>query len=136
MHIHPLKTCAIALAAALLCSGSARAADESAPAQGEKWRVECSGGHATDNGEVQFRLTPQNGDTILVTVKIFRGRGEHFVAQDLLKAFKDQLPRKRFGAEVVASQVLLVKPRSGEPDFTLEIAESAVPGMRFHVSKG
>jgi len=136
MHIHPLKTCAIAFAAALLCSGSAQAADESAPARGEKWRVECSGGHATDDGEVQFRLTPQDGNPILVTVKIFRGRGEHFVAQDLLKAFKDQLPRKRFGAEVVASQLVLVKPRAGEPDFTLEVVEAAVPGMRFHVSKG
>ena len=136
MHIHPLKTCALAFAAALLCSGSAQAADEAAPAHATKWRVDCSGGHATEDGQVQFRVTPQDGTAIVVTVKIFRGRGEHFVAQDLLKAFKDQLPRKRFGSEIVASQQVLVKPRAGEPEFTVEIVEAAVPGMRFHVTKG
>ena len=136
MHIHPLKICALAFAAALLCSGSAKAADETAPVHAAKWRVECSGGHATEDGQVQFRVTPQEGEAILVTVKIYRGRGEHFVAQDLLKGFKDQLPRKRFGSEIVASQLVLIKPRVGEPEFTIEIVEAAVPGMRFHVSKG
>ncbi|MEO8062380.1 MAG: hypothetical protein ABI821_06505 [Pseudomonadota bacterium] len=135
MHIHPLKTCAIAFVAALLCSGSAKAADEATPAHAEKWRIDCNG-HATDDGQVQFRVTPHEGEAILVTAKIFRGRGEHFVAQDMLKAFKDQLPRKRFGAEIVASQQVLVKPRPGEPEFTVEIVEAAVPGMHFHVTKG
>ena len=136
MHIHPLKTCAIAFVAALLCSGSAQAADAPAPEHAEKWRVDLSGGNATADGEVQFRLTPQDGNAILVTVKIAHGRGEHFVAQDMLKAFKDQLERKRFGSEVVAGQQVIVKARGGEPEFALELVESAVPGLRFHVTKG
>jgi hypothetical protein len=136
MHIHPLKTCAVAFVAALLCGSSAWAAGDSAPVHATKWRVDCSGGHATEDGQVQFRVTPDGGEAILITVKIYRGRGEHTVAQDLLKAFKDQLPRKRFGSEIVASQQVLIKPRAGEPEFTIEIVEAAVPGMRFHVRKG
>jgi hypothetical protein len=133
MHIQPLKTCAIAFVAALLCSAPASAANA---VHATKWRVECSGGHATEDGQIQFRVTPDGGDAILVTVKIYRGRGEHIVAQDLLKAFKAQLPRNRFGSEIVASQQVLIKPRAGEPEFTVEIVEAAVPGMRFRVTKG
>lgn len=136
MHIHPLKTCAIAFVAALLCSGSAKAADEAAPDHAAKWRVDLSGGNATADGAVQFRLTPQDGNAILVTVKIAHGRGEHFVAQDILKAFKDQLEKKRFGSDVVAGQQVIVKARGSEPEFSLELVESAVPGLRFHVTKG
>jgi hypothetical protein len=134
MHIHPLKACALAFIAAVSFNTLAAAAD--APAPFNKWRVELSGGHATDSGQVQFRVTPHEGDAILVTAKISRGRGETFVAQDIRDAFKEQLPKKRFGTEIVASQVVLVKPRSGEADFVVELVESAVPGLRIHVTRG
>ncbi len=134
MHIHPLKVCALAFIGTLLFTGMAAAAD--APAPFNKWRVELSGGHATDDGQLQFRITPHEGEAILVTAKIARGRGETFVAQDIRDAFKEQLPKKRFGTEIVAGQQVLVKPRSGEADFVVEIVEAAVPGLRIHVTRG
>jgi hypothetical protein len=135
VHIHPLKTCAIAFVAALLFTGSAKAADEAAPEHAQKWRLDFSGGNATDDGQVQFRVTPHDGEAILVTVKIARGRGEHFIAQDVLEAFKKQLPKKRFGSDVVAGQELLLKSRADEPEFAVEIVEASVPGIRFHLKK-
>ena len=134
MNLHPLKACALAFIAAVSFHSMATAAD--APAPFNKWRVELSGGHATDSGQVQFRVTPHEGEPILVTAKIARGRGETFVAQDMRDAFKEQLPKKRFGSEIVAGQQVLVKARSGEADFVVEIVDSAVPGLRIHVTRG
>ena len=114
----------------LLIAGAAFAAD--APAPAAKWHVAINGA-ATSEGHVQFRLTPHEGEAVLVDADIKHGRGELFITRDLAEAFKAQLPKKRFKSEVVAEK-LLVKAGPGEADFTLELVASTVGGAHVHVT--
>jgi hypothetical protein len=134
MHLKSLKIFALAFLAATSLANVAAADD--APQPAGKWRIEMSGGHATESGQVQFRITPHEGEPILVTARVGRGHGETIVAKDVLDALKHQLPKERFGAEIFSGQQVVVKPHRGEPDFTVELVESAVPGIRFHITPG
>jgi len=133
MYLQNFKSCAVALAAALLVTGIAQAADT--PAATSKWRVDFNGKAASD-GEMQFRVTPQTGEPILVTAKINQGRAQIYIAQDVLADFKAQLPKERFRAEIVAGERLLVKAHSGEQAFVLELVTSSVAGTHIHVTPG
>ena len=116
-----------ALIAALI-TGTAAAAD--APA--EKWRLNFQG-QATSDGEVHLRLTPQTGEPIVVTIKIHSGRGQMFMAKDLLAAFKTQLPKGRFKSEIIHVQDVYLRAGNGEPAFTIEFVDSTVAGTKVHI---
>ena len=133
MYLQTLKSCASALAAALLVTGTAMAAD--APATTGKWRVDFNG-KATSDGEMQFRVTPHEGDPILVTAKIRQGRAQIFIAQDVRDTFTSQRPKERFRAEIVAGERVIVKAHSGEQAFLLELVESSVAGTHIHITPG
>src|SRR5688572_18393532 len=131
MYLQTLKSCAAALAAALLVTGMATATDT--PGVNSKWRVDFSG-QATSDGEMQFRVTPHEGDPMLVTAKIHQGRGQMYMAQDVRETFKGQLPKDRFRAEVVSGERLILKSHSGEQAFLLELVSSSVAGARIHIT--
>ncbi len=133
MYLQTLKSCAVALVTTLLITGTVTAAD--APAAQSKWRVDFNGKAASD-GEMQFRITPHEGDPILVTAKIHQGRGQLYIAQDVRDTFKSQLPKERFRAEIVAQERVIVKAHSGEQAFLLELVESSVTGTRIHITPG
>jgi len=133
MNLQTLKSCAVALAATLLVTGTAAAADT--PAATSKWRVDFNGKAASD-GEMQFRITPHEGDPILVTAKINQGRAQIYIAQDVLETFKAQMPKDRFRAEIVAGERLLLKAHSGEQAFVLELVTSSVAGTHIHITPG
>ena len=133
MHLQTFKSCAAALAATLLVTVAAGAADASAPSS--KWRVDFNGKAASD-GEMQFRITPHEGEPILVTAKIHQGRAQIFIAQDVRDTFKDQAPKARFRAEIVAGERLIVKAHSGEQAFLLELVTSSVAGTHIHITPG
>jgi hypothetical protein len=126
----PMNTIAASLLASLLVAAASIAAD--APAPAAKWHVEFSG-QATTDGEMQFRITPHEGELVMITVKIHQARGSHFIAKDALQAFKAQLPKKRIKSEIVAGDHVLVKAGPGEGDFALELAGSTVQGVRVHI---
>jgi len=133
MYLQTLKSCAAALSAALLFTGATTAAD--APTAQSKWRVDFNGKAASD-GEMQFRITPHEGDPILVTAKIIQGRAQIYIAQDVRDTFKSQLPKERFRAEIVATERVIVKAHSGEQAFLLELVQSNVAGTHIHISPG
>jgi len=133
MHIQFLRTAAASLLAALLVAGVAFAADVPAPASSSKWHVAFSG-QATANGQMVFRVTPHEGEVVMVTVKINHGRGPLFIAKDVAEAFKAQLPKKRIKSEIVSGDLVLVKTAPGESAFTLELADSTVEGARVHIT--
>jgi hypothetical protein len=133
MYLQIFKSGAVALAAVLLVTGTATATD--APAANSKWRVDFNGKAASD-GEMQFRVTPHEGDPILVTAKIHQGRAQIYIAQDVRDTFKAQLPKERFRAEIVAQERVIVKAHSGEQEFLLELVQSSVAGTHIHVSPG
>jgi hypothetical protein len=131
MHIH--RYFAVALAAAMLIAGTSVAADT--PATAGKWHVDFNGKAASD-GEMQFRVTPHEGEPLLVTAKIHSGRAQIYIAQDVRETFKTQLPKSRFRAEVVAGERLILKAHSGEQDFLLELVQSSVGGTHIHITPG
>lgn len=111
-------------------AGMAFAAD--APAPAPKWHVAIEGA-ATGDGQLQFRVTPHEGEAVTVTVSVKHGRTTTFITRDVSEAFKAQLPKKRFKSDVVAEKVLL-KAGPGEADFALELVESTVTGPRIQVT--
>jgi len=125
-----LRSLSLSLLVTVFAAGTAHAA---APAPATKWRVTFAG-QAASEGQNQFRVTPQSGEPMLVTVKIIQGRGETYIAKDLCSAFKAQLPKKIFKSEIVHGQDVLVKAGPGEPAFALELVDSTVQGPRLHVT--
>ncbi len=93
-------------------------------------------GKAASDGEMLFRITPHEGDPILVTAKINQGRAQIYIAQDVRDTFKSQLPKERFRAEIVATERVIVKAHSGEQAFLLELVQSNVAGTHIHISPG
>ena len=133
MILQALKAGAVALAAAVLLASTAAAAD--APAPNGKWRVDFNG-KSTSEGEMQFRVLPHEGEPLLVTAKIRQSRAQIYIAQDVRESFKDQLPKQRFRAEIVAGERLVLKAHSGEQPFVLELVSSSVAGTHIHISPG
>jgi len=127
-----LRSLSLSLLVTVFAAGTVQAAP---PAPATKWRVTFSG-QATSDGQMQFRVTPQSGEPILVNVKINQGRGEFYIAKDLCEAFKAQLPKKIFKSEIVHGQDLLVKAGPGEAGFALELVDSTVQGPHLHVAAG
>ena len=120
----------IALVAAMF-GGIATAADGTSVL----WSIQFHGS-ATSDGDVQLRVTPQTGEPILVNVKIHSGRGEMFMAKDVLAALKAQLPKGHYKAEIVHGQEVLVKAGHGEPAFGLELVASSVAGTKLKLGPG
>jgi len=112
------------------CAALVSAAD--APAPVGKWHVAIEGA-ATSDGQMQFRVTPHEGEAVTVTVDVKHGRTETFITRDVSDAFKAQLPKKRFKSDVIAEKVLL-KAGPAEGDFGLELVGSTVAGPRIHVT--
>lgn len=102
------------------------------PAPAAKWRVAVDG-QPTSDGQVQFRVTPHEGDAVTVTVEVKHGRPVTYLTRDISDAFKAALPKKRFKSEVIADKVLL-KAGPGEADFALELVESTPVGSRIFVT--
>lgn len=94
-----------------------------------KWRIEVSEG-ANASGTMVLRVMPSQGSPTDVTVEVKGGRGENGVARDIRDALAAQLSADRFKVEVDDGEDVLVKRLEGQPDFTLEVVQSSVPGTR------
>jgi hypothetical protein len=122
---HPLRVLVPVVALLAFVTGSACAAD----APTGKWRIQFQG-HAVSDGEVHLRVTPQTGEPVVIALKVSRGRGEMGMANDLVAAFKAQLPKLRFKSEVVHNNEVLLKAGHEEPVFGVEFVDSSVEGSK------
>jgi hypothetical protein len=125
---------ALAVVAALSAAVPASAGAEKKLDLSNKWRVECSEG-ANSDGTILFRVTPKDGTPTEVAVAIKDGRSENGVARDIRDGFKAALDPKGFKVEVDDGEDVLVKRRSGTPNFELKLVESTVKAVRLHVQK-
>lgn len=130
MHAPSFKTLAASLLAATFLCGIA-AAD--APAPATLWKLAVSGNAEADS-EIQFRVTPQSGEPILVSAKFSRGRGPIAIAKGLCEAFKAQLPKRVYRCEVMHGEEAQVKAGFEQPAFSLEVVESTLTGARVKIS--
>ena len=98
----------------------------------KKWRIEMSG-QALTTGEIHFRVTPRQGESVDVNVGIKSGRAENNVAKDVRDALAAKLSPDRYTVEVDDGEDILVKKKDGQPDFALELVESNVQNVSIKV---
>jgi uncharacterized protein (DUF2141 family) len=103
-----------------------------ASATSNKWRIELDG-QALKTGDIQFRVTPRQGEPTDITVNIKAGRAENNVAKDVRDAFAAKLSPERFTVEVDDGEDILIKRKDGQPDFALELLESDVQNVSIKV---
>ena len=112
------------LLAALTYAGTAPTAN--------KWRIELDG-QAQSTGDLTFRVTPRQGESIDVVASIRSGRAENNVARDVRDAFAAKLSPERYTVEVDDGEDILIKKREGQPDFALELVESHVQNVAVRI---
>jgi len=110
--------------AALAYSGTAPTAN--------KWRIELDG-QALKTGDIQFRVTPRQGEPIDVVATIRSGRAENNVAKDVRDAFAAKLSPERYTVEVDDGEDVLIKKKEGQPDFALELVETGVQNVNIKI---
>jgi hypothetical protein len=97
-----------------------------------KWRIELDGS-ALKTGDMQFRVTPSQGEAIDIVATIKSGRDENGVAKDVRDAFAAKLNPERYSVEVDDGEDILIKKKEGQPDFALELIESDVRNVNIKV---
>ena len=97
-----------------------------------KWRIEMSG-QALTTGEILFRVTPRQGESVDVSVGIKSGRDENNVAKDVRDALAAKLSPDRYTIEVDDGEDILIKKKEGQPDFAFELVESNVQNVSIKV---
>jgi len=125
------KLAAMLTAVAASLALAAMALADTAPTS-NKWRIELDG-QAVKTGDIQFRVTPRQGDPIDVIANIRSGRAENNVAKDVRDAFAAKLRPERYTVEVDDGEDILIKKKSGQPDFALELVESNVQNVSIKV---
>jgi len=126
-----MKTGAISLAAiASLLFASASFAGDAATSN--KWRIELDG-QPLNTGDLQFRVTPRQGESVDIVATVRSGRAENNVAKDVRDAFAAKLSPERFTVEVDDGEDILIKKKEGQPDFALELIESDVRNVNIKI---
>jgi hypothetical protein len=97
-----------------------------------KWRIEPDG-QALKTGDIQFRVTPRQGESTDITVSIRSGRAENNVAKDIRDALAAKLPPERYSVEVDDGEDILIKKKEGQPDFAFELLESNVQNVSIKI---
>ena len=101
-------------------------------ATANKWRIELDG-QPLKSGEIQFRVTPRQGESTDVVVNIKSGRAENNVAKDVRDAFAAKLSPERYSVETDDGEDILIKKKDGQPDFAVELVESNVQNVNIKV---
>ena len=126
-----MKTGAIFTAVVASVMLAAMAFADASPTS-NKWRIEMSG-QALTTGEILFRVTPRQGESVDVSVGIKSGRAENNVAKDVRDALAAKLSPDRYTVEVDDGEDILIKKKDGQPDFALELVESNVQNVSIKV---
>ena len=93
-----------------------------------KWRLQFSG-DAHSDGRIVLQLAPAEGEPMIATAQVAKGRGENAVARDVRDALRAQVGA-RYHVEVDDGEDVLVKKHHGQPDFVITVVENSVQGVR------
>jgi hypothetical protein len=128
--VRPLAACLVFVAIFPL---DAAAADPTPRASrpASKWRIEYDN-TAKTAGTISFRVLPQGGTPIDLTVDVAAKQTENAVARTTRDAFKGALG-KAYRVETDDGEDVLVKRGRGTPVFVLELVGSTVDGVRIDV---
>jgi hypothetical protein len=123
----------VLIATAMVALASFQAVADEGLKLSNKWRVEVSES-ANSDGNIVFRVTPDQGTPTDVTIAIKDGRGENDVAKDIVAGLKGGLDKKVYKVERDDGEDVLVKKRKG-PNFEIKLVESTVKSVRINVEK-
>lgn len=111
----------------LLASGSVLAKPSN------KWRLEFSGAAESD-GEIVLRIQPVGGEPIEVTTVIEGDDGENRVAAKVRDALKAALEAD-YRVSRDDGEDVLVKRRSGRPEFEVSLVSNSVKDVRINFDR-
>ena len=77
----------------------------------------------------EIGYSEEQGEATDITVNIRGGRAENNVAKDVRDAFAASLNPERYTVEVDDGEDVLVKKKSGQPDFALQLIDSSVQNV-------
>ena len=109
-------------------------AAEPAHKPSNKWRLVVDG-TAGNAGDVAFRVTPNGGSPVEVSIKVPANHGENAIAHDLRDAFRARLPKEAFHIEVDDGEDVLLKKRHGQPDFLVELVSTSIEHTSFKLKR-
>lgn len=99
-----------------------------------KWRMQFSG-KAHSDGTIVVRITPKDGEPIIVEIAIANKTGENNVAKTVVKGLKAQLPEEDYKVERDDGEDVLIKKKFGKSNFGLEIISNNVKNVRINLDK-
>lgn len=98
-----------------------------------KWRLEFSGS-ARSAGTIVISVTPEGGETVEVSTDILKGDGENRVASKVRDSLKAALA-EHYRLSVDDGEDVLIKKRSGQPNFDAAVVSNSVESVRIHVQR-
>ena len=114
--------------------GQLALADGQSAQPSNKWRIEVD--HTSDNaGKLVFRVTPVQGTPTDVSVSVTAKEHENKIAHNIRDALVAQLPTERYSVELDDGEDVLIKKKSGQPDFLVELSSTDVEGTKLHVER-
>lgn len=103
-------------------------------AASNKYRIQVSEGARSD-GEIVFAFSPEGVAAFEIAVPIAKGTGENSVARKIRDVLRAKLDAKAFSVEVDDGEDVLVKKKSGQPDFGLKIVSNSVKAVRINLDR-
>ena len=99
-----------------------------------KWRIKVNH-NAKSDGEIVFRISPENQTASEVAVHIKAHTRENSVAAEIRDALKAQLPKDGYHVERDDFEDVLIKKRGDTPNFGLELVSNGVEGVSINLHK-
>jgi hypothetical protein len=99
-----------------------------------KWRIEFSES-AKSNGNLVFRLAPEDEEYIDVDIQVFKGTSENQVANRVKNELQEKLPAGKYAVEVDDGEDVLIRTRWGEPDFRINLVSNTVDSVRIGLDR-
>jgi hypothetical protein len=125
-----MKRASCLAAAALLAAAIAFA--DGGPPLASVWNIAPSGS-ADSSGALRFRVKPDEGDPVDISVPVVMGADAETIARGIRRALSSQLRSDRFSVQLGEGSNVLVSDTRGKPHFSMELLNSDVDNLRVAV---
>ena len=99
-----------------------------------KWRIQL-GGKAKVDGEIELSFTPKGGTASSVVVPVAKGTGENAAARLVRDTLKATFGKDVYKVETDDGEDVLVKRRSGRPNFEIALVRNTVQSVRINFDR-
>jgi hypothetical protein len=125
-----MKRASSFVAAALLVAAIALA--DNGPPLASVWNIAPTGS-ADSSGALRFRVKPDDGEPVDISVPVVMGANAETVARGIRRALSSQLSPDRFNVQLGDGSNVLVSDTRGKPRFSMELVNSDVDNLRIAV---